>query len=88
MVKKEKRLQKMRQNPKTVTYAILILVLQEYGFTVVGTQDSHTKVRAEIEGRIWYDTIVVPHGNKKTVSPAAVKRLLNKLMRLQYGKPN
>ena len=58
MVKKEKRLQKMRQNPKTVTYDILITVLQEHGFEVSDAQGSLAKTRIEVAGRVWYDTLV------------------------------
>lgn len=76
MVKKEKRLQKMRQNPKTVTYDILVSVLQAHGFEVSDAQGSHAKTRIEVAGRVWYDTLVKPHGGKKFVNPKSVRRLL------------
>jgi hypothetical protein len=86
MVKKEKRLQRMRQNPKTVTYDILVSVLQEHGFVITAGKGSHVDARIEVGGRIWRDTLVKPHGNKKYVSPAAVKKSLKHIDEIEAWK--
>jgi hypothetical protein len=39
-------------------------------------QGSHAKTRIEVAGRVWYDTLVKPHGGKKFVNPKSVRRLL------------
>ena len=76
MTKKEKRLRKMRQNPNKVKYIDLINVLLEYGFTIRESKGSHASVRCEIDGQVWRETIVKPHGGKKTVNRTYVNKVL------------
>lgn len=61
-------------------------MLQEHGFEVTDGQGSHTKVRANIEGKVWRDTIVKPHGNRKNVHQAAVKKALKAIQEINAWK--
>jgi len=76
MVKKEKRLKKMRQNPKNVRYEDLISVLIDYGFLIRDTGGSHRVIERQIEDEIHTETIVQPHGGKKHVNRTYVKKAL------------
>ncbi len=79
MTKKEKRLRRMRQNPKNVRYDDLISVLLDYDFEVREGKGSHVFVQCQIGDNVWLETITRPHGNKKTVNQQGVKRLLKML---------
>jgi predicted RNA binding protein YcfA (HicA-like mRNA interferase family) len=57
MTKREKRLSKIKQNPKAVSLAELQQVLEDYGFWIDRTVGSHHIFRAEVEGRVWKLTI-------------------------------
>jgi hypothetical protein len=86
MAKKDKRLQKMRQNPKTVTYDILVSVLEAHGFVITQGKGSHVDARFELGSRVWRDTLVKPHGDKKYLSPAAVKKTLKHIDEIEAWK--
>ena len=79
MTRKEKRLQKMRKNPRNVTFDELVSVFEYYGFTIRQGKGSHWFVRFEIRGRVWKDTIDKPHGNRKYVNAIIVNRILKDL---------
>ena len=76
MTKKEKRLQKMRRNPRRVTFDELVSVLEDHGFNIRQRAGSHYFVDTQIGDRVWTVTIVKPHGGKKYIHPKAVKRIL------------
>lgn len=76
MVKKEKRLQKIRQNPKNVRYDDLVNCLLDYGFTIDGEGTSHRSVRGRAGDEVLTTTIVKPHGGRKQVAITYVKNVL------------
>ena len=57
MSKREKRLQKLRQNPKNVSLAQLRQVLEDYGFTLKRISGSHHFFEAQIDEQVWKLTI-------------------------------
>lgn len=57
MTRREKRLQKLRQNPKNVSFDMLKRLLEDYGFEHVRTAGSHHTFVAVIEARNWRLTI-------------------------------
>ncbi len=59
MTKREKRLQKIRQNPRNVAFGELQQVLEDYGFYMkAGTGTSHNVFIALIKDKDW--TLVIP----------------------------
>ena len=76
MTKKEKRLQKMRQNPREVTFDELIHVLEDYGFIVRPGKGSHYSARAEIKNRVTTLTFAKPHSGQKHIHPVRVKKAI------------
>ena len=76
MTKKEKRLQKIRRNPREVTFDELVSVLEDQGFNFRKGRGSHYFSDAQIGDRVWTVTIVKPHGDQKYIHPKAVKRIL------------
>jgi predicted RNA binding protein YcfA (HicA-like mRNA interferase family) len=57
MSKREKRLQRLRQNPKNVSFDELKQVLEDYGFEHVRTAGSHHTFIAQTAGYDWRLTI-------------------------------
>ncbi len=57
MARRDKRLQKLRQNPKNVSLDDLRQVLEDYGFWLDRIVGSHHVFRAEIDQRVWKLTI-------------------------------
>jgi predicted RNA binding protein YcfA (HicA-like mRNA interferase family) len=57
MTKREKRLQKMRRNPRGVRFSELRQVLEDHGFKLARVSGSHHTFRAEIRGRVWTQTL-------------------------------
>ncbi|MEP7291952.1 MAG: type II toxin-antitoxin system HicA family toxin [Chloroflexota bacterium] len=57
MSKREKRLQKLRQNPKNVSFEDLQQVLADYGFEQVRTAGSHHTFILVLGNRNWRLTI-------------------------------
>ena len=76
MTKREKRLQKMRRNPRNVTFDELMRVLEDYRFVIRQGKGSHYFANAVIGDRVWTETIVKSHGGKKYVHPKTIKRIL------------
>jgi len=50
MTKRDKRLQKMRQNPKNVSFEDLKSVLEDFGFDLVRSSGSHHSFNVTIAG--------------------------------------
>ncbi|HRF95332.1 MAG TPA: type II toxin-antitoxin system HicA family toxin [Aggregatilineales bacterium] len=50
MSKRQKRLQKLRQNPKNVSFDELRVVLEDFGFELVRSNGSHHSFNAIING--------------------------------------
>lgn len=53
MTKRDKRLEKLKQNPKDVSLSELSQVLEDYGFWLDRTVGSHYVFRAEIGAQVW-----------------------------------
>lgn len=73
MTKREKRLDKIRQNPRHVTFDDLRILLEDHGFERKGGKGtSHHVYRAEIDGQVWTLTIPFkrPHLNATYVKQA------------------
>lgn len=58
MAKRDKRLQKLRQNPKNVSLEELRQVLESYGFYLDRIVCSHHVFRAEVGEHVW--KLVIP----------------------------
>ena len=76
MSKKEKRLQKIRQNKYKVRYRDYVSVLEDYGYEIWERKGSHRGAKIIINDQTWILTFVEPHGNRKFMHPEAVKELL------------
>lgn len=57
MTKREKRLQKLRQNPRNVLFDELRQILEDHGFILARVTGSHHIFVAEIGGHVWKLTI-------------------------------
>lgn len=57
MSKRKKRLEKIRQNPKNVSFEELRKVLEDFGFELVRSKGSHHAFKHELVG----DLFVVPY---------------------------
>ncbi|GIK65539.1 MAG: hypothetical protein BroJett018_33330 [Chloroflexota bacterium] len=70
MSKKEKRLAKLRSNPKNIRFDELVAVLQDFGFESVHVVGSHHKFRVEIGEKVYQVEIVyrTPHVKKGYVT--------------------
>jgi hypothetical protein len=74
LTKREKRLQKIRQNPRNVSFGQLRQVLEDYGFVMrKSSGTSHLYFRAQAKGRVW--TITIPF-KKPHVKTSYVKMAL------------
>jgi predicted RNA binding protein YcfA (HicA-like mRNA interferase family) len=62
MSKQDKRIEKMRQNPKNVRYNDLTNVLENIGFRMIGQAGSHVKFRYQMADRVWIHVVPKPHG--------------------------
>ena len=69
MSKRAKRLQRLRSNPKNVTFDDLRTVLEDYGFTLERSSGSHHSFKAKIAGE--FRLLVVPYS--RPVRPIYVK---------------
>ena len=76
MTKREKRLQKMRNNPKAVRFNDLLSVLDDYEFNVGDARGSHYVVSHPDYSAIEAFSIVRPHGKRKQVAAVYVKKVL------------
>jgi predicted RNA binding protein YcfA (HicA-like mRNA interferase family) len=61
MTKREKRLQRLRRNPKNLSFDDLKQVLEDYGFQHIRTAGSHHTFVAIIGERNWRLTIPLQH---------------------------
>lgn len=59
MTKREKRLQKLRQNPKNVSFEDLQTVLEDFGFELIRSSGSHHSFSITISGEP--HLLVVPY---------------------------
>lgn len=57
MTKKEKRLKRIQQNPKSVSSEALQQVLIDYGFILLRSSGSHHFFECVVEERVWQLTI-------------------------------
>ncbi|MFZ4816556.1 MAG: type II toxin-antitoxin system HicA family toxin [Phototrophicaceae bacterium] len=72
MTKREKRLQKLRQNPKDVSFDDLRSVLEDFGFEWVRSSGSHHSFNIVIDGEP--RLFVVPY--RRPVKPTYVNEAL------------
>lgn len=79
MTKKEKRLQRIRQNPKAVSLKDLLLVMEDFAYRIREGSGSHIFANMQVEDREWTVTIARPHGKRKFVNSKTVKIILNQL---------
>lgn len=73
MAKKEKRLERLRQHPKNVSFDDLKQVLEDYGFILRKVTGSHHTFKKQAEGKSW--TITIPF-RKPHVKSTYVKQVL------------
>lgn len=74
MSKRAKRLARIRQNPRNVSFQELAQLLEDYGFIMrKGSGSSHHVFRAEIGDHLW--KLTIPH-RKPHVKEAYVKEAL------------
>jgi predicted RNA binding protein YcfA (HicA-like mRNA interferase family) len=73
MSKREKRLQRLRQNPNSVTFDDLTQVLSDAGFELDHVTGSHHVFRANVGDEVW--TLVIPFA--RPVKPAYVRKAVN-----------
>lgn len=59
MSKRKKRLQRIRQNPKNVSFEDLRQLLEDYGFVLQRSSGSHHSFKVQIKGE--YILFVVPY---------------------------
>jgi predicted RNA binding protein YcfA (HicA-like mRNA interferase family) len=79
MSKRQKRLQKLRQNPKNVTFDALQQVLFDYGFYLERTSGSHHVFEVTQAGATY--TLSIPvHG---TIKPVYVRQALQIIAKLE-----
>jgi predicted RNA binding protein YcfA (HicA-like mRNA interferase family) len=72
MSKREKRLQRIKQNPKNVSFDDLRALLEDYGFVLERSSGSHHSFKAEMGGESVL--FVVPY--RRPVKPIYVKEAL------------
>lgn len=80
MTKKAKRLEKVRQNPKTVSYEDLKLVLEDQGFQLDRSSGSHFHFILEIEGNVF--RISVPY-QRPFIKAAYIRESLKVIEQIQ-----
>jgi predicted RNA binding protein YcfA (HicA-like mRNA interferase family) len=75
MSKRSKRLAKIRQNPKNVSFESLRTVLEDYGFEHIRTSGSHHTFIAVIDERDWRLTIPFRRPVKQPYVRASLKAI-------------
>jgi hypothetical protein len=73
MTKRQKRLERIRQNPKTVTFEELRQVLEDHWFILGRSVGSHHHFRAEVGADTYH--LSVPY-KRPYIKPAYVKQAL------------
>lgn len=72
MSKREKRLQRIRQNPNEVSFEELSLILEDFGFTYRKNSGSHRTFSCKIGDRT--EAITIPY--RRPIKPVYVKQAL------------
>ena len=80
MTKREKRLQKLRQNPKTVSFDDLRTVLERFGFTLIRSSGSHFHFRAKVDDTIFQVTVPLKRPYIKAVYIKRVLEVIDELI--------
>jgi predicted RNA binding protein YcfA (HicA-like mRNA interferase family) len=83
MTKREKRLKKLRQNPKNISFDDLKQVLEDYGFILDRVVGSHHIFRAVHGERSWRLTIPMKHPIKSIY----VKQSITAIDEIQSMQP-
>lgn len=73
MTKRKKRLERIRQNPKNVSFEELRRVVESFGFTLNRVKGSHYIFDVQLEEQV--ESLVIPF-KKPHVKPVYVKRCL------------
>ena len=79
MTKREKRLQRMRQNPRNVSFETLRKVLEDYGFVLQRSSGSHWSFSVQIGVRL--RLLVVPY--RKPVKPVYIREAIKLIDEIQ-----
>src|SRR5260221_13538468 len=82
MAKREKRLQKLRQNPRNVSFDELRQVLEDHGFTLARITGSHHIFVAEIGEQVWKLTIPF----HKPIKTTYIRTALNAIDEINAGQ--
>ena len=86
MSKREKRLQKIRQNPRNVSFEDLRQVLEDHGFVVDRQSGSHYQFRATFGNETWRLTIPFRRPHVKTPYVKASLQAIDEIIALETGK--
>lgn len=82
MSKKQKRLQKLRQNPKNVSMDDLRVVLEDFGFELINTVGSHHTFSVTVNNQI--ELLVIPFRRPiKTIYVKKALRLIEKIIQAE-----
>jgi predicted RNA binding protein YcfA (HicA-like mRNA interferase family) len=84
MTKREKRRQKIEQNPKNVRFNDLQRLLEDYGFTLKRSKGSHHSFVVTIGNK--KKLLVVP--KKNPLNPVYVKEALAIIKQIEEGETN
>ncbi|MBI5667079.1 MAG: type II toxin-antitoxin system HicA family toxin [Chloroflexi bacterium] len=79
MSKRKKRLQRIRQNPKNVSFDELRHLLEDYGFVPDRSSGSHHSFKVQIKGE--YILFVVPY--RRPVKPNYVRDALQLIEQIE-----
>jgi predicted RNA binding protein YcfA (HicA-like mRNA interferase family) len=83
MSKRKKRLERIRQNPKNVSFEDLRKLLEDYGFVLERSSGSHHSFKVEINGE--YTLFVVPY--RRPVKPNYVRDALKLIDEIEGQLP-
>ncbi len=88
MTKREKRLQKIRQNPRNVSFDELRQVLEDYGFELRRINGSHHIFRAEVNEVVWSLTIPLKKPHLKPSYVQASLDAIDEILEVQLQDEN
>ena len=74
MTKRQKRLARIRQNPKNVTFEDLAQVLEDYGFELKRSKGSHHIFESVVDNKV--RQLVIPY-RKPHIKAVHVKKAIN-----------
>lgn len=83
MTKKEKRLARIRQNPKNVSFNELRQVLEDYGFVMKRSRGSHHIFDAQVDEQILTLTIPLTKPHLKAVYVKEALKAIEAIIALQ-----